>query len=48
MIGARRLVLADLSALCELLARPALPSTVVEEIRDLVLATVDDRDFMSS
>jgi len=39
---------ADLSALCELLTRPATPNTVVQEIRELVLATVDDRDCMSS
>jgi len=31
---------ADLSALCELLARPDMPLAVVEEVRDLVLATV--------
>ena len=35
---------ADLSALCELLTRPAAPSIVVEEIRELVLATVDGRE----
>ena len=39
---------ADLSALCELLTRPATPSAVVEEIRELVLATIDGRAFMSS
>lgn len=31
--------LADLSALCELLARPELPPQVADEVRDLVLAT---------
>ncbi len=39
---------ADLSALCELLTRPATPNAVVEEICELVLATIDHRDFMSS
>ena len=32
---------ADLSALCELLTRPATPPAVAEEVRDLVLATLD-------
>jgi len=36
---------ADLSALCELLARPATPNAVVAELRDLVAATVDSHEL---
>jgi fructokinase len=38
---------ADLSALCELLARPATPPHVAAEVRGLVLATVDEAPFTS-
>lgn len=33
---------ADLGALCELLTRPNVPENVVSELRDLILATLDD------
>jgi hypothetical protein len=42
-IGAGRLALRTCRR-SVLLARPALPSAVVEEIRELVLATVDGRE----
>jgi hypothetical protein len=32
--------LADLPALCELLAREAAPDTVVDELRGLIVATI--------
>ena len=34
----------DLTALCEFLTRPALPASIVPEILELILATVEDRD----
>jgi aminoglycoside phosphotransferase (APT) family kinase protein len=39
---------ADLSALCELLTRPAMPGAVVDEIRDLITATLDGLEQSSS
>jgi len=39
---------ADLSALCELLTRPAIPTLVVDEVRALVLATLDGRGLSRS
>jgi len=41
----RRLARAvDLCSLCEILSRPSLPADVVEEVVELVKATVEDRD----
>ena len=34
----------DLTALCEFLTRPTLPEQVVPEIRELILATIENRD----
>jgi aminoglycoside phosphotransferase (APT) family kinase protein len=39
---------ADLSALCEFLTRPAIPQAVAEEVRDLVLATLEGRELSAS
>ena len=36
---------ADLSALCELLTRPEMPTHVADEVRGLVLATLDGADL---
>lgn len=36
--------LADLPALCEMLSRATIPSGVVAELRELVVATIEDRD----
>jgi len=38
--------MADLPALCELLARDGVPSDVVTELIELVTATVEQRDFV--
>jgi aminoglycoside phosphotransferase (APT) family kinase protein len=37
--------LADLGALCELLSRADAPEVVAREVRDLVLATIDEREL---
>jgi aminoglycoside phosphotransferase (APT) family kinase protein len=39
--------LADLGALCELLTRATLPANVVEEVRDLIRATLDENEIAS-
>lgn len=40
--------LADLGALCELLTRPTLPTNVVEEVCDLIRATLDESEIVSA
>jgi hypothetical protein len=39
--------MADLPALCELLARDSVPADVVGELIELATATLEQRDFIS-